>query len=780
MFWQFANPWMLAGLAGVAIPVLIHLLTRRRATVIAWGAMMFLEPKKRDRRRIRLAELLLMAARMAILALVALALARPLLGRRPDPASGPNANERGPADSASAWAGSRRDVVMVLDGSAAMDRADASGPDDTPRRRAVAWAKAALAGLAPGSTAAVLVARERVEPIVGALEPDPRRAAEALEGVAPGGGGADLAAAVVEALRRLDDAENPVRDVIVLTDGRRAPWRADEPARWGLVRSLAEAQAKRSGVPARVGVALFRPDESKRGTNDNVNVSDGSVELVELSRVLAPPGAAIEARVTIANAGPAPLSAEAELEVDGEPVPGARQVVGPVAPGGKTTVALAATAPRAAGTHGVSVSLAAVAGGGRDPMPANDRASTLLTVASALPVLIVEGEPGRGPLEGASGFLRAALAPSGDDSPAVSVTVVPVDRFVASDLSGARVLVLADVARLAPTLAAAVEAFAAGGGGVLVVLGPNTDASWWSSPSVASWLPAAPEVSPGPRGSFEASEAVVARPAPASFAGPGLDRLGQGDAPPLADASLFAYWPLTPATGAAVRARLSSGDPWVVARPFRLGRVVIVAAPLDARGGTVAVNPDFVPLVHEMTLDLASGAAAVASRPGEPVRFELGRTDASGAIGPDVEALNVTGPDGKPAGTAKVERAGGRAWAHLDTPAGPGLYRAQGPNPNPGTASASPVVASYGVALADPLAWDVRELSEADRLALRDSGGVVLAATPDALLTGGNGPGGATAARPLWRGLILAALAGLALEVALTRRLSRARAVVSA
>jgi hypothetical protein len=84
------------------------------------------------------------------------------------------------------------------------------------------------------------------------------------------------------------------------------------------------------------------------------------------------------------------------------------------------------------------------------------------------------------------------------------------------------------------------------------------------------------------------------------------------------------------------------------------------------------------------------------------------------------------------------------------------------------------------VALADPLAWDVRELSEADRLALRDSGGVVRAATPDALLTGGNGPGGATAARPLWRGLILAALAGLALEVALTRRLSRARAVVSA
>lgn len=242
-------------------------------------------------------------------------------------------------------------------------------------------------------------------------------------------------------------------------------------------------------------------------------------------------------------------------------------------------------------------------------------------------------------------------------------------------------------------------------------------------------------MSPGLRGSFEAREAV-ARPVPASFAGPGLERLGQGDAPPLAEAALFAYWPLTPGDGSAVRARLDSGDPWIVARSTRLGRAVVVAAPLDARGGTVAVNPDFVPLVHELTLDLASGVAAVASRPGEPVRFELGRSEAIGTV-LEAEVLEVTGPDGTTAGTAKVERAGGRAWAQLDTAAGPGLYRARGE-----VGGGRAPITSYGVVLADPSAWDATLLSEPDREALREAGGAIFGATPDALLTGGGGPGG--------------------------------------
>ena len=42
---------MLLGLLGVALPVIIHLLNRRRDTVIDWGAMQFLDLGRQARRK---------------------------------------------------------------------------------------------------------------------------------------------------------------------------------------------------------------------------------------------------------------------------------------------------------------------------------------------------------------------------------------------------------------------------------------------------------------------------------------------------------------------------------------------------------------------------------------------------------------------------------------------------------------------------------------------------------------------------------------------------------
>ena len=37
---SFANAWMLVGLAAVAVPIILHLLNRRRAKDVDWGAML--------------------------------------------------------------------------------------------------------------------------------------------------------------------------------------------------------------------------------------------------------------------------------------------------------------------------------------------------------------------------------------------------------------------------------------------------------------------------------------------------------------------------------------------------------------------------------------------------------------------------------------------------------------------------------------------------------------------------------------------------------------------
>ncbi|MBN8645264.1 MAG: BatA domain-containing protein, partial [Planctomycetes bacterium] len=69
-----------AGFACVAIPIVIHLLFRRRRKPTPWAAMRFLlEAMRRQRRRLRLETLLLLAARCLMLACLAAAIARPLL-----------------------------------------------------------------------------------------------------------------------------------------------------------------------------------------------------------------------------------------------------------------------------------------------------------------------------------------------------------------------------------------------------------------------------------------------------------------------------------------------------------------------------------------------------------------------------------------------------------------------------------------------------------------------------------------------------------------------------
>lgn len=70
-----------AGLAAVALPVLIHLLMRRRRQPVPWAAMLFvMQAFRRTRRRLLIQRWLLLATRCLLVAAVALALGRPLLG----------------------------------------------------------------------------------------------------------------------------------------------------------------------------------------------------------------------------------------------------------------------------------------------------------------------------------------------------------------------------------------------------------------------------------------------------------------------------------------------------------------------------------------------------------------------------------------------------------------------------------------------------------------------------------------------------------------------------
>ena len=73
----FLNPWLLIGLTGVLVPIILHMMRRQSAKPLDWGAMRFLfDTVAMRRRRMEWEDMLLMAARCLLIALLALALAR--------------------------------------------------------------------------------------------------------------------------------------------------------------------------------------------------------------------------------------------------------------------------------------------------------------------------------------------------------------------------------------------------------------------------------------------------------------------------------------------------------------------------------------------------------------------------------------------------------------------------------------------------------------------------------------------------------------------------------
>src|SRR5438067_543421 len=78
MLFAFFGLWTTVAVAGgaVAVPVIIHLLNRRRFRVVTWAAMRFLlAAQKQNTRRMRLEQILLLLVRCALVALLVFAMA---------------------------------------------------------------------------------------------------------------------------------------------------------------------------------------------------------------------------------------------------------------------------------------------------------------------------------------------------------------------------------------------------------------------------------------------------------------------------------------------------------------------------------------------------------------------------------------------------------------------------------------------------------------------------------------------------------------------------------
>ncbi len=89
---SFLHPWLLAGLAAAALPVLLHLVHRRQPPTVEFPAVRYLIDTTREhQRRLKLRNLLLLLLRTALILALVLAAAGPSAPIRGAPAHAPAA-----------------------------------------------------------------------------------------------------------------------------------------------------------------------------------------------------------------------------------------------------------------------------------------------------------------------------------------------------------------------------------------------------------------------------------------------------------------------------------------------------------------------------------------------------------------------------------------------------------------------------------------------------------------------------------------------------------------
>jgi hypothetical protein len=243
-----------AGLAAVAIPILIHLLMRRRRRPMAWGAMRFvLEAYRRTRRRLLVQRWLLLLARCLLVAALGVVLARPLLG------------------GAGGGADAGRTVYLLIDNAIASNLTDPV-QCRTALERHLEAARRVLAALGDADRAAVIPLARPIEPLILPASSNIRAVGEALSRIEPTDAGPDLAAALRLISERggLGDGvegrgrgagSGPTSTVIVLSDfyAGSADLQAPLPRLGAGVRVLASAPAESSpGNTAISGVSVLR------------------------------------------------------------------------------------------------------------------------------------------------------------------------------------------------------------------------------------------------------------------------------------------------------------------------------------------------------------------------------------------------------------------------------------------------------------------------------------------------------------------------------------------
>lgn len=562
----FLNPALLFALAAVSVPILIHLLNRRQVRHVKWAAMRFLKTSvDRNQRKLRIEDLLLLILRCLVLALLALALARPALRKAEGGLFGM----------------ARPTVLFIVDNSYSMSETDGTQSRFDLARTA---AEEILDVLPPGSPTAVFLASDTLRKPIPEPTHDGALVRKTLREARLSDRGTDLVPAIEAGIEMLGRMSGSRKELYVFTDGRSNGWRSRE-------KITALLAAEKARVTAHILVV-----GRSQGTNVAVTDLRPGVSLLPANQSI--PFQIKVGNFATAEAGPVPVT----LQIDSDP-PTDETTLDRIEPGGERSATLFARF-RTPGLHWVS---ARVSG---DRLPADDQRTVTVRVVDDLRVLLVDGEPGSEPRAAETFYLRRALVPVPPLEAArfhIKPTVIDPSQLGSAVLDPFAAVFLCNVGKLPDNALHALENHLSRGGGLVVFPGDMTDPSFLNDVLCAKFgfLPATLE---GPVGDASNPKNAVTFQ-PSGYDHPIVERWNDAAAGTLASATFRRRYTLVPdrqppASGNPLAAvpeivlRHSDGSPAIMGRTWGRGRVLLFAGPADSEWSDLAVRPAFVPLVH--------------------------------------------------------------------------------------------------------------------------------------------------------------------------------------
>jgi len=585
---------MLAGLGGAFVPLLLHLLSRARYRDVNWGAMLFLGGADlRQRQSARLNQVLLLLVRMAMVGLLAIALARPVL-----------------EGSLIGVEAGRVTAVMLLDCSGSMSF------DENGRTRFELAQRAAeqiLAGLRPGDRVALIPMGAASEP--ADIEPttDLRAVANRIEQLHYGYASADLKDALSRAADILERNEKVNRDVYVVCDRQALSWQ-------NLDQNFASDWRKRmespgAGEARRANVRMFVVPV---GTTDADNVAVETVRLADPPAIRAQP---VDVEVRVHN-----YCSSARPDVPLTLRVGNRVLL-------QTHVTLPAdqdvwfrfdqSAPDRkiilpnAGSQVLGAEIVTTG------YTADDRAESSIDVIDPIKVLLISGDSRAGPFQSETDFVRWALAPHQaagmrQEPDPCSLTVLAADEWGGSEIDAYQVVIVANVERFSARQVRALERYVYDGGRVLIAPGNLSRIEDYNAQLYrdgAGILPGELQ-EPTPADGSDATSVLGYDATHSIF------QFLRGKPDPIPSATIGRYFPaVARQTYAWPLAWYATGDPFLIEGSSERGRVILMTTSLDADWTTLPLSNFYLPFLQNAVRYLAANPTQRDLAPGQPIQL---------------------------------------------------------------------------------------------------------------------------------------------------------------